>query len=1001
MSQTLYLLSTLETLPKPGSGERAANAFAEWEAETARLDDAALAAFARDLAADPKGHALLAAVFANSPFLTRCILADMAAFRDLLMRGPEAVLTELRHGLAEAAGTADGLDACKAALRRARRVTALGVALADMTGVWDLDRVTAALSDFADAAVDAALAFLLRRAAARGDLELAEPRHPTTDCGITVLALGKLGARELNYSSDIDLIVLYETEQLRYHGRKDVHEFSVRLTRQLVELLEEKTRDGYVARVDLRLRPDPAAMPLAIPVAAAETYYESQGQNWERAAMIKARACAGDLKVGHAFLRALRPFVWRKHLDFWAIQDVHSIKRQIHAHRGGSTVAVAGHNIKLGRGGIREIEFYVQTQQLIWGGRAPGLRSPRTVEALRALAAAGHVSGADAEALAEAYAYLRRLEHRLQMIGDQQTQTLPADARGLAEVAAFLGYDDPELFQSDLLHRLHLVEDRYAALFEEEPTLSGPGNLVFTGGEPDPETLETLGRLGFADGERVFHIVANWHRGRYRATRSRRAREFLTELIPTLLEALGRTGHPDAALAKFDEFLAGLPAGVQLFSMLHANPRLLDLLAAIVGGAPALAEHLSRFPGLLEAVLDPDFYAPLPDRDALEAELRGRLVDARDLQDVLDLVRRWVHDRKFQVGVHMLEATADVDEAGRALSDVAEAALAALHPRVAAEFAGKHGHLPGPGLAVLALGKLGGRELTIASDLDLVFLGESAEGVAESDGPKPLEPGRYLTRLAQRFINAVTALTGEGQLYEVDMRLRPSGNAGPLVGSLAGFRRYYGDGGEAWTWEHMALTRARPILGDSDFCARIAAEVRAVLTAPRDPDKLLAAVVDMRERIAREHPARSDWQVKYLRGGLIDLEFLAQTLQLRHAHDHPEVLAENTQDAFARLADAGLLDRAEADSLIDATRLMRRVQGLLRLLAGDGFDENRAPEGLKAQLAAACGADDFEALRRRVLATAERVRHIFARHVPTPAGPAAPEGETRNEERQA
>jgi glutamate-ammonia-ligase adenylyltransferase len=971
------------SLPRAANRQRVDLGFQHWQERLERLDDEDLAAFCRDLAEQRDGGALLEALFANSPFLTHCAMADMAGFRDLLQRGPETVLAEQIARVRREADT-DDAQTCMRVLRQARRLTALGVALADITGTWDLERVTGALSDFADAAVDAALASQLRKYAARGQWTFADPEHPTQGCGIAVLAMGKLGARELNYSSDIDLIVIHDPEQAPYTGSKDFHDVAVRITRELVRLLEERTKDGFVFRCDLRLRPDPSATPLALSFDAAETYYESLGQNWERAAMIKARAHAGDAELGRQFLKVLRPFVWRKHLDFWAIQDVHSIKRQIYAHKGGSVVTVAGHNVKLGRGGIREIEFYAQTQQLIWGGREQALRDPRTPQALAALANAGHIDADDARALSDAYAYLRRLEHRLQMVEDQQTQSLPEDDEGLDEIAGFMAYPDIEAFKQDLLGHLRTVEDRYAALFEEEPSLSGPGNLVFTGGEPDPETLKTLATLGFQDGEKVFHVVANWHRGRYKATRSRRSREFLTELIPNLLEELGKTPHPDSALTKFDEFLAGLPAGVQLFSLLYANPRLLQLLASIVGAAPALADHLSRHPNLLEAVLQPGFFESIPERAELAEELTNLLADARDFQDVLDISRRWANDRRFQVGVHLLEHAADVDEVGRAMSEIAEVALEGVWPYVQAEFAEKHGHLPGPGMAVIAMGKLGGKEMTISSDLDLIFVYEAPDETAESDGPKPLEPTRYYARLAQRLINAISAPTGEGKLYEVDMRLRPSGASGPIAVTFNGFQRYQQE--QAWTFEHMALTRARPILGDPELCRRLSAAITDVLTAPRDAHKMLGEAADMRRRIAQEHRSGTIWQVKHLRGGIVDLEFMAQALQLTHAQATAEVIDGNTQAAFDKLAKAGKLDRALADELIAATRFMRQIQGIQRLTAGQAVDEDTAPEGVRQRLAHAVGEPDFAHLRERLVATAERVRHIFTEIVETPSG---------------
>ena len=991
MTRDLFFLSESDVLPTVNDPARAALGVQHWEEQTDRLDDSGRASYARDLTEDPAGRRLLEAVFANSAFLTHCALRDMGFLVRLLKQGPEAVLSQVLGGLKDETAAAPDRARLMAALRIARRQVALAVGLADITASWPFDQLTEALTAFADAALSATLSHLLRRAADRGDIALAEAAAPERGCGYAVLAMGKYGARELNYSSDIDLIVVFDPEKADYRGRLSPQEAYVRMTRDLVAILEERTGDGYVHRVDLRLRPDPGAMPLAISYNAAMTYYESMGQNWERAAMIKARPAAGDRDLGAALLTELRPFVWRKHLDFWAIQDVHSIKRQIHSHKGGGKIALAGHDIKLGRGGIREIEFFAQTQQLIYGGRDPQLRSPRTVEALDALARAGRIDRAAAEGLADSYRFLRTLEHRLQMTDDQQTHSLPRDQDDLARLAAFMAYDGLAPFRDAVLGHLQRVESAYAELFETAPPLSGPGNLVFTGGEPEPGTVATLESLGFTDGAAVFPLVRAWHHGRYRATRSTRARQILTELMPNLLEALGKTPAPNAALVKFDEFLAGLPAGVQLFSLLHANPQLLELLAQIMGGAPALAAHLSRRPGLLDAVLEPDFFDPLPPKAQLGEELAGELAQARDFQDVLDLSRRWLGDRKFQVGTHILRHTVEVEDSGRALSDLADSVIEALAGPVVAELARAHGTVPGPGLAVLALGKLGGREMTVSSDLDLIFVYEAGPGVETSDGAKPLPVSQYYGRLAQRFINALSALTGEGRLYEIDMRLRPSGSAGPIAVSLDGFRKYQRD--SAWTWEHMALTRARVVVGDPDLARRIEAAIAEVLTGPRDADRLLADVADMRARIAREHEARSLWEVKHLRGGLVDLEFLAQYLQLRHAQAHPEVLDPSTEGAFGKLAAAGLLGASLAARLIEAVRLMRQVQGFLRLTVTGPFDEAAAPEGLKAALARAAGAGDFAALKETLIATAQVAHEAFVELVVEPAREAAAQRE--------
>ncbi len=988
MSKLPYLPDS-SALPSALDPSRAAPWVERWSAAAAASADPAVQKLAEALPQDPAGQRLLQAIFANSPFLSHCLIADIGLLADVLKQGPELVLKKVLEDLKnKAAELADQAEVMKA-LRIARRRAAFSIGFADICGFWDVVEVTRALSDFADSAIDTALAVILRQAAARGELSLSNEAEPTKGCGLTILGMGKLGARELNYSSDVDLIVIFDPDQLDYRHSRGVQAGMVRLTRDLMRSLDDRTADGYVFRTDLRLRPDPGAMPLAINFNSAMTYYESLGQNWERAAMIKARPVAGDKDLGQAFLGELRPFVWRKHLDFWAIQDVHSIKRQINAHKGGSVIAINGHNVKLGRGGIREIEFFAQTQQLIWGGRDPALRTPRTREALAGLAESGHIEARVAEEMTEAYNFLRRVEHRLQMIEDQQTHSLPDDDEGVDALALFLGYDDPAIFREDLLTRLRRVEDHYAHLFEESPTLSEPGNLVFTGGEPDPETLSTLTSMGFGDGERAWQVVSGWHHGRYRALRSTRSRQLLTELVPVLLKAFGSTQDPDRALLKFDTFVAGLPAGVQLFSMLYNNPKLLELMAEIMGSAPLLADRLDRKPHLLEAVLSPDFFDPIPPAEELAEELKAALVDAQDLQDVLDMTRRWANDRRFQVGVHILRHKSDVDDSGRALSDIAEVALRGLYEPVVEDLARTHGRLNGDGLAVVALGKLGSREMTVSSDLDLVFLYDLPEENVQSDGPKPLEPQRYYARLAQRMINALSAQTAEGTLYEIDMRLRPSGNAGPIATSLASFKRYYAQ--DAWTWEHLALTRARAIAGPADICARVEKKLLAIRSAPRDPEQLLAEVAAMRRRIYKEHPAATIWSVKYAEGGLIDLDFLAQYLQLRHAAEKPEVLAISTQQAFANLATAGYIETARAEKLIDATRFLRQVQEALRLTVGPAFDADTLSDELQAALAASTGLDDFTELRDRLEETLAWAHGIYVEIIDAPAPPGGEE----------
>jgi len=952
-----------------------------WQEAQQKVSDAEQAQDLAELRDNPHCTALLDRLFAYSPFLTDCVVKEAAALPRLFDEGAEAWLEGCLAQMRDV-GALDDRAKAMSELRVARRRAALGIAIPDIADLWTADQVMQALSKLACEALQGALSFLLRQAAQKGEIALRHPEHPLTGCGYFVLGMGKLGAGELNFSSDIDLIALYEPALIDYRGRRDVEDFCLRLTRDLVAMLSERTGDGYVFRTDLRLRPDPGATPLALTYGAAMSYYGSMGQNWERAAMIKARPVAGDLALGRGFLAEIGPFVWRKSLDFLAIQDIHSIKRQINAVKGGGSIAIEGHNVKLGRGGIREIEFYAQTQQLIWGGRDPSLRQSGTKAALDALAAADHIKPSTAEQMKASYDFLRRVEHRIQMQNDQQTHSLPDTSQGIAELADFLDYEDESQFRLALDFHFHRVEDHYAELFEEAPSLAGPGNLVFTGDQPEPETVQTLTELRFASPETVFNLVRSWHHGRHRATRSQRARELLTEIMPALLQALGRTANPDAALAKFDEFLRGLPAGVQLFALLAANPRLLDLIAEVMGTAPALAELLTRRPQILDAVLSPGFFGELPDRAALDDELDERLSVARDFEDRLEITRRFANDHKFQAGVQRLQAMAGETECGRFLADLADAILSAIVPAVEADFVRQHGRIAGRGLALIALGKLGSRELTAGSDLDLVALYDAPDE-AQSDGPRPLDATTYYMRLTQRVVAALQAPTGEGSLYQVDLRLRPSGNAGLLAQKLRAFRRYHAH--SAWTWEHMALTRARVVLGAPAFAREIAETIRGIQTIDRDKDALLRDVHAMRQRLARDKPPKGPWDVKMIPGGLVDCEFIAQYLELRHAAAHPEVFGGSTDKVFERLGTLGVMSAAEAQALAGATRLWRAVQSYLRLTAPGDFDALDVPEAIRPGLARAVGALDFAALADTLRSTEAQVSAAYRRWIGDPA----------------
>lgn len=968
------LAARIRRIPKPGPDlARAAEDLAETLAQPE--GGAALAAL---LDAEPRLRDLVLAVASDSPYLRDLAFRRADRLARVLAADPDRRFADLVDSLRPIAEDEAGL---MRRLRQVKQEAALLAGLADLSGAWEVMRVTAALTALADASVDAGARFLLAEAHRQGRLVLPDPEDPGRGSGWIILAMGKHGAGELNYSSDVDLIVLFDGEIVPTTGdRSDLTTMVVRLTRRLVKILQERTADGYAFRTDLRLRPDPGATAIAISVLAALQYYESMGQNWERAAMIKARPCAADIAAGERFLKELRPYVWRKYLDYAAIRDIHSIKRQIHAHKGHGRVAVAGHNVKLGRGGIREIEFFVQTQQLIAGGRNPELRGRRTLDMLDALVAAGWLKPVIRDDMAEAYRFLRDVEHRIQMVRDEQSHTLPDTDEGLDRIGRMMGFDGRADFAAALEGRLKRVADHYADLFEEEEDLSAEaGSLVFTGDDDDPETLATLSSLGYRRPEEVTRAVRAWHFGRYPATRSTRAREILTEITPALLRALAATDAADQAFLAFDAFLARMPAGVQLFSLLSENPSLMELVATVMGTAPRLADVVARRPHAMDAVLDPAFFAALPDRAEIERRLDLILAEARAYEEVLDRARIFGQEQQFLIGVRVLTGTVSARRAGEAYARLADALLSRILAATAAELERAHGRVPGGRVALVAMGKLGGREMTAASDLDLILIYDHDREASASDGPRPLAPSQYFARLTQRFVTAVSAPTAEGRLYETDFRLRPSGNAGPLASRIDAFDHYQRR--EAWTWEHMALARARVVADTGGLGGAVEAVIADVLRRPRDADAVRADVADMRARIAEEKGTADPWDIKQVAGGLVDVEFIAQTLQLVHAHDCPGILDTNTAAALQAAAEAGVLPAAEAEVLLPAIRLYHDLTQVLRLALTNRFKPSEAPNGVLALLTRAGEMPTIATLEAHLVATEAAARGAFERIV--------------------
>ncbi len=927
------------------------------------------------LVRSPKVRALLEGAFSSSSYLASLALRDPDLLADCLLRDPEEHMAFARAELAKEVGASGSMKEASTLLRRFKRRIALLAGLADLGGVWEVDAVIAAMSEAADAALNEAVAFLFRKAKEAG--EIGEGVPPGN--GYIVIAMGKLGASELNYSSDIDLIVFYDAKRAGLKQGSEPSVFFVKITRDLVKLLQEHTGEGYAFRTDLRLRPDPGATQIALSTDAALSYYESFGQNWERAALIKAKAAAGDKELGEAFLRQLSPFIWRKYLDYAAVADIHAMKRRVHEFKGHGAVAVEGHDIKLGRGGIRDIEFFVQTQQLIAGGRHPELRTRGTIETLSRLAEGGWITSEAASELSAAYRFLRRIENRLQMMGDEQTHSLPTTPEELLRVARLSGFETTDFFADALLAELRKVETHYGALFERLPQVPGSAPaIVITGAEAEPATLALLERLGYTNPSQAIETVRAWQAGRYAATKSARARERLTEFLPYLLDAFGRTAEPDLALANFDRVIATMPAGLQLFSLLAANPSLTRLIADIMGTAPRLAQTIARQSRLLDVVLDPGFFEAVPAAAKIKALIENALGQALDYSEALDRARIVGREQAFLIGVRVLSGTISAEQAGSAYANLASALIEALFPRVEQELIRQHGRIAGGRAAVLAMGKLGGYEMTASSDLDLILIYDFKDG-AQSDGTRSLPATQYYARLTQRLIAALSAPTAEGSLYQVDMRLRPSGTQGPVATRLSSFVDYQRN--HAWTWEHLALMRARVLTGPPDLKDEIETTIDEVLCRLRDRARLASDVREMRAKIETEKGTEDIWELKQVRGGLVDIEFLTQFLQVANAHTHPDVLDQNSAVGLAKLAQGGVLSPGDAEILLPAIKLYHTLTQVLRLCLDKPFVPEEAPRGLKELLARASDMPDFPTLEASLKDTLEAVHDAFERIV--------------------
>lgn len=814
-------------------------------------------------------------------------------------------------------------------LRQAKHMAHYAIAGLDLSGLEGCQQITSKITELADKSTEAALRTALANLGLSGD-------------GLFLIALGKMGAHELNYSSDIDMAAFVDTQVFDGKGREPVDAAS-RVIREAMRILSERTADGYVFRTDLRLRPDPSSTPLAVAIRRAELYYESVGQNWERMVWIKGRSVAGDIAAGERFIERLEPFVWRRHLDYWAVADVHAIKNMINTKAGDKSLHDVAADVKLGPGGIREIEFFAQTQQIILGGRNPDLRVRGTLQALEKLIALGVVEQGTADKLSDAYQALRAVEHRIQMLDDEQTHTLPSFEARRASVAALCGYSELEAFDADLIETRRLVHQNYQDLFaqeERQKKTASVGNLVFTGVDDDPRTLETLTELGFQNPSNVIERIRQWHRGRTPATRTVRGRELLTAILPDLLRHMGATGEADRAFARFGKFFEGLRSGVQTLSMLAAEVELMQDLVTTLAIAPRIADTLSKRPGLLEALLS------VSDRKA-EPEFD----ENTDFETALNLTRRWHGEHAFIIGHQLLHGKLAAREAAEAWTALANTCVKLMADVAEAETIRRYGAAPGK-WAIIGLGKLGGREMTAGSDLDLLV-------IYDASGDENAQT--WFTRFTQRLITALSSETGEGELYEVDMRLRPSGRAGPVATSITSFERYHRN--EAWTWEHMTLTRLRVVAGDKDIGRRVT-EIAHKVIAIGDREKRTKDILDMRERLRRDKPAKGAWDLKMRDGGLVDLEFVVQHALLTQPLENE--LCPSLEDAIAALFHKGAFSPAERAMLLSNFEFLQALQQVQRIAVGTDISTANISAALADRLCRATGEKNFSQLEQEL-----------------------------------
>lgn len=833
-------------------------------------------------------------------------------------------------------------------LRRFRRVELARIAWRDLAGIATLEETLDERSDLADACIVAACKI--------GEKELVERYGTPRGKGgreqhLVVLALGKLGAHELNFSSDVDLIFAYG-ENGATDGERSIEneEYFTRLGRRVIKLLDDVTADGFVERVDMRLRPFGEAGPLAMSAGAMESYYQEHGRDWERYALIKARAVTESRGDGARLLSALHPFVYRRYLDFGSFEQLRRMKAKIEREVVRRDLA---DNIKLGPGGIREIEFIAQAFQLIRGGNEPPLQERRLMQVLQRLGQRRHLSMEAVAELMDAYVFLRRVENRLQAMEDQQTHELPEAELDRARLAYSMGYEDWTAFSTVLEQVRATVTARFEAVFfgpRDAPQPKPGGVGVVWRHEDRDGAPRKLASAGFVDPEAALARLAGLRAGAYWRALGDAGRDRMNQLVPVILHVAIARENPDDVLSRLLRVVEAIGRRISYLALLIENPRALEHLARLCSASPLVADQVARAPLLLDELLDPRIFTEPPTRASMAAELEQMLdgIAEDDLERRMDTLRAFQQAEVLRIAVADITGLLPLMKVSDRLTELAEIVLQCALDTAWRQLAARHGE-PKCGFAIIGYGKLGGLELAYASDLDIVFLHDGADNTAQTDGERPIELQVFFARLGQRVVHLLATPTAAGVLYEVDTRLRPSGASGLLVSSLNSFNEYQRD--DAWTWEHQALLRARAVAGSPAVAQGFDVIRRAVLTEARDVDELKQQVAEMRARMRSElaRGSKEEFDLKQDPGGIADIEFLVQYLVLANAHAHPSLLdwTDNIRQLDGLVA-CEILDAKTGEALADAYRALRErvhrlgLQGAAAIVAEGELAEERA-----------------------------------------------------------